>query len=57
MAASMSAVSLIFIFLIRPKVDVKGKQKSGGTIVDIERGRSRTSKDLRSGLGNIHDDI
>jgi hypothetical protein len=52
-AALAGFLSLIFVSLIRPEPDAKGKRKNG--TVDPERGRSRVSKDLRSGLGYVHE--
>lgn len=53
MAFATGFIALLFVFLINPRVP---KQK-GRASLDIERGRSRVSKDLRSGLGHVPDNV
>jgi hypothetical protein len=49
-AGGICVVSLAFVFLIRPVVGPKGKRRRVQSEVEIERGRSRVSKDLRWGV-------
>jgi len=47
-AAGICFVSLMLVFLIQPDAGLKGKRRRVGVEVEIERGRSRVSKDLRA---------
>ena len=46
-AGGICVVSIAFVFLIRPVAGPKGKRRRVQSEVEIERGRSRVSKDLR----------